>query len=432
MMMFSSESTTSLFPGVNPHQLTTSLMIPGPTPLPDSVRQALSRPAIGHRSPEFKAILKRVLPRLQKVFNTKQPVLLYTASGTGAMEAALSNTLNAGDRILCLVCGVFSQRFAEIAKTLGLRAEILAVEPGQSYNLEAVKARLTEAQTHEAHDPFKAITMIHSETSTGVLNPIEPIAQMVREYGALVIVDTVTGAVASPFHFDEWGIDVAVTGSQKGFMIPPGLAFLALSERALAAHEACQAPGFYFNFKKTLKAQAEFTTVWTPATNLIEALDVALEMIEAEGWQEVHTRHELLTQMTRAGLKALKLKPLVPECTHASRAVTSVRPPEGVSVDALRKTLKQGFGITVADGQKELKGHIFRIGHLGHVSPRDTLMTLAALEASLLHLGCDITAGAATKAAMDILLHAKSGERICCTMTCAKPKTEPATEPAMI
>ncbi|MFM7469461.1 MAG: pyridoxal-phosphate-dependent aminotransferase family protein [Vampirovibrionales bacterium] len=419
MMMLSSD-TTMLFPGVNPHQLTTHLMIPGPTPLPDAVRQALSRPAIGHRSPEFKAILKRVLPRLQRAFNTQQPVLLYTASGTGAMEAALSNTLNAGDRILCLTCGVFSQRFAEIAKTLGLRVEVLAVAPGQSYDLAAIQARLTKAQQEEAHDPFKAVTMIHSETSTGVLNPIAPIAAMVREYGALVIVDTVTGAVATPFHFDEWDVDIAVTGSQKGFMIPPGLAFLALSQRALEAHERCERPGFYFNFKKTLKAQADFTTAWTPATNLIEALDVALEMIETEGWQQVYTRHELLTQMTRAGLKALGLKPLVAECTYASRAVTSVRPPEGISVDALRKTLKQGFGITVADGQKELKGSIFRIGHLGHVSPRDTLMTLAALEASLVHLGHELQVGASTQAAMTILLNAQVGERICCTQFCAK------------
>lgn len=391
------------FLDASPNQATTHLMIPGPTPLPDAVRQTLGKPAIGHRSPEFKKILERVLPRLQRPFQTTQPVLMYTASGTGGMEAAITNVLNRGDRVLCLVCGVFSDRWAQIAKSFGMRVETLTTEPGTPHDVAALRERLTRAAQDEAGDPFKAVTMIHSETSTGVLNPIQDLCAVAKEFGLLTIVDTVTGAVAAPFEMDAWGVDVAVTGSQKGFMIPPGLAFVAVSEAGWAAHKQCAHPGFYFNFSKTLKAQQEFTTPYTPATCLIEGLDVALAMLENEGWDHVYERHCLLTQMTRRGVKAMGLEPLVKDDAYASRAVTSVLPPEGVSVDALRKTLKQAFGITVADGQKELKGKIFRIGHLGHVGPRDVLMVLAALEASLRQLGVNVPAGAGVKAATDVL-----------------------------
>jgi aspartate aminotransferase-like enzyme len=357
------------------------LMIPGPTPLPEAVRQAMARPAIGHRSPEFKAIMKRVLPGLQWAFQTRQEVLLYTASGTGAMEASLVNTLNPGDKVLGLTCGVFSARWSEVARSLGLTVLEETVPAGQPNLPETLKARLSQ------ESDIKAVMLIHSETSTGVLNPVKQLVSVVRDYGALSIVDTVTSLASAPCPVDDWGIDVAVSGSQKGFMIPPGLSFLSYSDKAWQAHQQVKHPGFYFNFTKTRKAQADFTTPYTPATHLIMALDVALQQMQAEGLEAVHDRHRLNRDAVRAGVSALGLQTLVADDTYASWAATSVLPPEGLSVGDIRAGLKQQFGLVVADGQKDLKGKIFRIGHLGHIHPRDVLTTMAALEQVLQKLG---------------------------------------------
>ena len=371
------------------------LMIPGPTPLPEAVRQAMAHPAIGHRSPEFKAIMKRVLPGLQWAFQTRNEVLLYTASGTGAMEASLINTLNPGDKVLGLTCGVFSARWSEVARSLGLNVIEDTVPAGQANLPEQLKARLA------AENDIKAVMLIHSETSTGVLNPIQDLVALVRDYGALSIVDTVTSLASAPCPVDDWGIDVAVSGSQKGFMIPPGLSFLSYSDKAWQAHQQVKNPGFYFNFTKTRKAQADFTTPYTPATHLIMALDVALQQMQAEGLEAVHTRHQKNRDAVRAGIQALGLQPLVGDDTYASWAATSVMPPDGLAVADIRAGLKQTFGIVVADGQKDLKGKIFRIGHLGHIHPRDVLTTMAALEQVLQNLGYQ-PKGSAVAAAQQI------------------------------
>jgi aspartate aminotransferase-like enzyme len=339
----------------------------------------MGRPALGHRSPEFKTVLERVFPALQNVFRTRQPVLLYTASGTGAMEAAMVNVLNPGDLVLSVCCGVFSERWAEVGEAIGCTVERLSVPPGQANLPELLEARLAQ----DTDKKIKAVTLIHSETSTGVLNPIHSLVHAVRSHGALSLVDAVTSLGASPFYFDQWGVDVAISGSQKGFMIPPGLSFLAMSERAMAVHKSCKAPGYYFNWTKTLKAQAEFTTPYTPATHLILALDEALKVMETEGMEAIWTRHHQNQLMVREGVKALGLELFVPEDIFASQAATSVLPPKGVEVSALRKHLKAEFGIIVADGQKSLKGKIFRIGHLGYIHQRDVLATLAALDKTL-------------------------------------------------
>lgn len=386
----------------------TLLMIPGPTPLPDAVREALAKPAIGHRSAEFKVILKRVFPGLQWAFQTKKDVLMYTASGTGAMEAALCNVLNPGDKILVLVCGVFSQRFAEIAKTLGIEAEELAVPMGQHNTAESLKQRLSQDTSKQ----LKAVCMIHSETSTGVLNPVKELIATVKEHGALSIVDTVTGLGSTEFDFDGWGADIAVSGSQKGFMIPPGLSFLALSDRAWKAHQETKAPGYYFNFAKYKKAQADDTTPYTPATPLITALDVALVMMQDETLPGLHKRHKLLRDMVRAGAEALGLELFVKDAQYASCAATSILPPSGVSVDAIRKELREGFGIVVADGQKELKGQIFRIGHLGHVAEREVYIVLSALEKTLTKLtGSEKYLGKAVQAAQQLNIAVTTGKQ---------------------
>lgn len=366
----------------------THLMIPGPTPLPDDVRAALAEPAVGHRSGEFKKVLERVFPKLQWVFGTKNDVFLYTSSGTGAMEAAMVNTLNPGDKIVVMVCGVFSERWAEISETLGLDVERIKVEAGEANTVESLKSVL-DADTAKT---IKAVCLTHSETSTGVLNPVKQLLEVVNTHGALSIVDTVTSIGSAQYLHDAWQCDLAVSGSQKGFMCPPGLSFLAVSEKAWKAHEQVKNPGYYFNFTKNKKAQDQSNTAYTPSTALIKGLDVALSMMHSEGLEAIWQRHAKLQAMTRAGVEALGLTPLVSNPCEASLAVTSIKQPEGVSIDDLRAGLKDRFGIIVANGQKDLKGKIFRIGHLGYVTERDTLMTLSALEAVLRDLGFNVKA----------------------------------------
>lgn len=375
------------------------LMIPGPTPLPNAVREVMSRPGIGHRSPEFKAVLKRVFPKLQQVFRTQQNVLLFTASATGAIEAAMVNTLNPGETILVLSCGVFSSRWADMAKSLGLNAQEINVPQGEANTLESLKEALA-ADTQKA---IKAVIFVHSETSTGALNHVQPMVQAIREHGALSIVDTVTGLSADAFHFDEWGVDLAISGSQKGFMMQPGLSFLAVGERALKRHQdEVKNPGFYFNFTRNIKAQGQDNTAYTPATHLILALDVSLDMMLAEGIDAMNARHHKLRNMVRAGVRAMGLNPLVEDDAHASPAVTAVLPPEGIAAPDIRKVMKERFQITLADGQAALKGKIFRIGHLGYVGEREVFMTLAALEATLVQLGHPVSPGAGLSAAQQV------------------------------
>lgn len=377
------------------------LMIPGPTPLPDAVRAALASPALGHRGAEFKEVLKRVFPALRWLFRAKNDVLLYTASGTGAMEAALCNTLNPNDRVLVLANGVFSQRWAEIGKTLGLSVEVLNVPAGEAPTPALLRSAL-EAGARAAS--FKAVLMTHSETSTSVLSPLRELAAAVRAVSpeTLVIADVVTSLGATEVDFDGWDLDIAVSGSQKGFMLPPGLSFLAYSDRAWQAHRQCRNPGFYFNFSRYQKAQAEATTPYTPATALILALDVALDMMREEGLEAIVARHRRLQCMTRAGLQAMGLELFVPDDRIASPAVTAFLPPEGLTVDAIRATLKKRFAIVIADGQKELKGKILRIGHLGHVSEREVLTVLSALEATFNELGFSVPAGQGVVAALAV------------------------------
>jgi aspartate aminotransferase-like enzyme len=376
------------------------LMIPGPTPLPEPVRAVMNAPAMGHRSAEFKEVLKRVFPNLQRIFKTENQVLLYTASGTGAMEAAMINTLNQGDRILILTNGVFSHRWVEIADTLGYVTETLDVPMGQAHQTTLLQDYLVANKDII----YKAILLTHSETSTGVSNKIAPLTEVIRASHpeALVIVDTVTSLASAEFDFDSWGIDIAVSGSQKGFMLPPGLSFLALSDRAWQAHQLCKNPGYYFNFSRYKKAQAENTTPYTPATHLILGLDVALEMMLEEGLSQIVQRHWHNRQMLRAGLKAMGLELFVKNDTHASLAVTSFSPPEGLSVNTIRQDLKTRFGIVIADGQKSLKGKIMRIGHLGYVGEREVLATLAALEAVFANLGVKVPPGAGVAAAIAV------------------------------
>ncbi|MCA9798600.1 MAG: alanine--glyoxylate aminotransferase family protein [Cyanobacteria bacterium HKST-UBA04] len=357
------------------------LMIPGPTPVPQEVLSELAYPPMGHRSGAFKDIMLAIQPKLQWLFQTQQPVFTYAASATGAMEAALVNTVNPGQTVLVLACGVFSQRWADIAKRLGIEVIEQAVEYGQPNSLSDLDAILSGPDA----DRIKAVCLIHNETSTGVINPVEAMARLIRQKtpDALIIIDTVTGLGAAPFDFDGWDIDVAVSGSQKGFMLPPGLAFLAVSQRAMQRHAQVANPGFYFNFTDNAKSVGQGQTPWTSATTLCRGLLKSLELMEDDGLDVLHDRHRLNRQITRAAIQAMGLSFLVTDEAAASPSVTSVLKPDGIEVADLRGILSNEFGLTIAAGQKHLKDGIFRIGHLGAIFPRDVFTAISAIEAVL-------------------------------------------------
>ena len=377
----------------------TFLMIPGPTPVPERVLLEIAKHPIGHRSSEFSKILESVYSDLKYVFQTKNDVIIYTSSGTGAMEAALSNIVNEGDKVLSLVIGNFSRRLAKIAKGLGADVEIIEAEAGSAIDPAVLKARLDKDTAKE----IKIVTLIQNETSTGVTNDVKALAALIKAHGALSVVDGVTSIGAIECRMDEWGIDVLITGSQKGLMIPPGLAFLAASDKALKVHEQCKRPSFYFNWTSNLKSVRENTTAFTPAVSLICGLKTALEMMKEEGLENITARHARIAGALRTALKAAGLKLFVKDEKYASNSITAVLPPDGISVPDIRKTMKKDYDIEIANGQNELKDKIFRMGTLGFVSERDAITAIGALEASLYKLGFKFEIGSGTAALIKAL-----------------------------
>lgn len=361
----------------------TFLMIPGPTPVPESVMLDIARHPIGHRSSEFSSILEEVYANLKYVFQTQNDVFIYTASGTGAMCAALENLINQGDKVLCLVIGNFGNRWAKIAQSRGAIVEKIEVEAGQIIDPEELRAKLAE----DVNKEIKLVTLTHSETSTGAANDIKTLCSIIRKHGALSVVDGVTSVCAMPCKPDEWGIDVLVSGSQKGFMVPPGLAFLTANERAWKVYEECKYPSFYFDWGAYRKSTRANSTPFTPAVNLITGLNTALRMIKDEGIENVNARHKKYALALRKALRAINLDLLVKNDENASYSITSILPPEGVSVPDIRKYLKEDFDIVVANGQNQLKDKIFRMGTLGFVCERDLIASVGALEAVLKKLG---------------------------------------------
>ena len=355
------------------------LMIPGPTPVPERVLLALAKHPIGHRSKEFSAILRRVEEGLKWVFQTKSDVHIYTSSGTGAMCSAIGNLVNQGDKVLCLIIGNFGKRWAKIAKMRGAEVIELEVPYGKAINPDDLKEILDK----DVNKEIKIVTMTHNETSTGVTNPVKELAALIKNHGAISVVDGITSLGALECRMDEWGIDVLISGYQKGFMIPPGLAFLAANDRAFEVHKKCVYPDFYFNWTDYKKNLEKDTNPWTPAVNLIVALDSALEMMKEEGLDNIFARHKENAMLLRQGIKDMGLKLFVEDEKIASYAITAVLPPEGVSVPDIRKTLKEKYDITVANGQNDLKDKIFRMGTLGFVSRRDVLTALASLKETI-------------------------------------------------
>jgi aspartate aminotransferase-like enzyme len=353
-----------------------NLRIPGPTPCPPEVLAAMARPMIDHRGPEFAALQEGILPRLKSAFQTKGDVLIVTASGTGGLESAIVNTLSPGDRVLAVSIGNFGERFAQIARAYGADVTTLRFESGAAADPDQIARAL-------AADPsIKAVLVTHNETSTGVTNPLEQIAAAVRPSGALILVDAISSLTSIPVKSDAWGLDVVVSGSQKGWMVPPGLVFVSMSERAWQAYERATMPRYYFDLRLYRDSIARGQTPQTPAVSLYFALDAALDMLEAEGWESIYTRHQSCADLTRRGAKRLGLELLADE-RFASNTVTAVKLPPGVDVSRLRKTMREQHGVVVAGGQGALSGKIIRIGHLGLVNEEDMRATLDALEQAL-------------------------------------------------
>jgi aspartate aminotransferase-like enzyme len=375
------------------------LMIPGPTPVPEQALLALAKHPIGHRSGDFSKIMAQVTADLKWLHQTQNDLLILTASGTGAMEAGIVNFLSPGDRVLVGCNGKFGERWAEVCDAYGVNAQRISAPWGQPLDPEQFR----EALEADSQKEIKAVIITHSETSTGVLNDLETINRHVKAHGeALIIVDAVTSLGAANVPVDEWGLDVVGSGSQKGYMIPPGLGFVTVSARAWEAYKTAKLPRYYLDLGKYRKDAAKNTTPFTPPVNMFYALQATLGMMRAEGLEGIFGRHHRLTQATRAAVKGLGL-PLYAADTAASPAITAVAP-EGVDSEAIRAIVKKRFDIVMAGGQDALKGKIFRIGHLGFVSDRDILTAIAALEAALQELGYEaFTPGASITAAAKVL-----------------------------
>ena len=359
-----------------------TLMIPGPTPVPESVLKAMGRHPIGHRSGDFQAVVQRTTEQLKWLHQTQSDVLVITGSGTAAMEAGIINTLSRGDRVLCGDNGKFGERWVKVARAYGLEVEVIKAEWGQPLDPEAFR-RALEADSTKA---IKAVILTHSETSTGVINDLETIARHVKAHGtALTIADCVTSLGATDVPMDAWGVDVVASGSQKGYMLPPGLSFVAVSERAWQAYERSDLPKFYLDLGPYRKTAAKNSNPFTPAVNLYFGLEAALEMMQKEGLEAIFTRHARHRSAAQAGMKAIGL-PLFAAEGHGSPAITAVAP-DGIDAEQLRKAVKDRFDILLAGGQDHLKGKVFRIGHLGYVCDRDVLTAVSAIEATLQSLG---------------------------------------------
>lgn len=371
------------------------LMIPGPTPVPEAALLALAKHPIGHRTSEFSNILAEVTANLKWLHQTESDVLMLTASGTGAVEAGIINFLSPGDRVLVGCNGKFGDRWGEVAEAYGLQVEKITAEWGQPLD----PAVFAEKLAADKDKQIKAVILTHSETSTGVLNDLEAIVGHVKEHGeALMILDAVTSLGAYNVPMDTLGIDVIASGSQKGYMIPPGLGFVAVSAKAWEAYKTAKLPKYYLDLGKYRKSTAKNTTPFTPPVNLIVALHATLKMMKEEGLESIFARHQRLTQATREAVKALNL-PLFAADNCASPAITSVAP-DRVDAEQIRSILKKKFDIALAGGQDHLKGKIFRIGHLGFVSDRDILSAIGALEVALRELGYEgFTPGAGVAAA---------------------------------
>ena len=370
------------------------LMTPGPTPVPPEVLAALAQPVVHHRGPDFRPVYERCLARAREVFRTESDVLLFAASGTGGMDSTVANVCSPGERVLVVSAGYFGERWAAIANAYGCAVETLAYEPGETPQPDDLAARLDEL------GETKVVFLTQSETSTGVVADLAPLAAAAKDAGALVAVDAVSSLGAVPCETDGWGLDVVVSGSQKALMTPPGITLVSVSDEAWPAVSRSTSQRFYFDWQRTRDAQAKLDAAFTPAVSLVVALDVALGLLLDQGLEAVFEHHVRLGRACREGLKALGLELFSPDDDSAA-VVTAARAPDGVDATDVVLTLRDRFGITIANGQGELKGKIFRIGHIGYFDVFDITTALAAVELALADAGAMIERGVAVTRALE-------------------------------
>ena len=358
-----------------------NLRIPGPIPVPDDILEAMAQPMINHRGPEFKDLLYRVTDRLKRVFETESDVYVLTGSGTGAMEAAIINTLSPGDKVLNVSVGVFGNRFGEIAEVYGADVTTLSFPFGTAVDTDMLRNAL------KAEPEIKAVLVTHNETSTGVTNDLEAIAQAVKvDSERLLLVDGISSVCSLPLQTDAWQCDVVVTASQKGWMLPPGLAFISFSETAWRAHTTARMPRFYFDLSAYKRYYEIGQPPYTPAVSIAFALDLALEKILDEGIGSVFERHASIGQMTRDSVRGLGLS-LFPDESIASNTITAINIPEGVDAGKLLALMREEHGVVLAGGQQSMSGKIFRIGHMGLCSAKDIQEVIDALAVVLPEIG---------------------------------------------
>jgi aspartate aminotransferase-like enzyme len=370
------------------------LLAPGPTPVPPEVLEAMARPLIHHRTKDFEDLFEEVRSGLSWLYQAGGDVITLAASGSGGMEATVSNLLSPGDSALVVEGGKFGERWTKICRAYGVEADVISIEPGRSAGADEVGARL-KAGVH------KAVFVQASETSTGAKHDVQAIAGAVRETSpdTLIAVDAITALGVYDLRPEEWDLDVVIAGSQKAMMLPPGLAFVWLSERAWAVTQSAKLPRYYFDLAIERKSQSKNTTAWTPAISLIAGLKVALDMMQKEGLADIFARHARLARATRAGLRALNLE-IFPR-DLLSESVSAVHVPGGIEGKVVPKLMQSEQGITIAGGQGDLSGKIFRIGHMGYVDESDVLAVLGGLEAVLGGLGHGLEKGAGLAAAQE-------------------------------
>jgi aspartate aminotransferase-like enzyme len=372
------------------------LVTPGPTPVPPEVLQAMSAPIVHHRARDFRVVLARLLERLPEIFRTENDVLLFAASGSGAMESAVANLCSPGDRVLVVSAGHFGERWAEIAARYGCDVVHLAYEWGETPSPDDIGAKLAEG------GGAKAVFLTHCETSTGVVTDVRAIAERAQPAGALTVVDAISSLGAIRLETDEWGIDVVVSGSQKALMTPPGLALASVSPAALEAAVTAASPRFYFDWERARKylgkrpPEAQFT----PAISLVLGLDAAVSLLLDEGVEAAFDRHVRLGRACRAGVKAMGLELFSPD-EDRSAVVTAIRMPDGVDGQDIVRFLREREGVTIAGGQGDLRGSVVRIGHIGYVDVFDLTTALAGLEVALAETGADVERGVTVTAALE-------------------------------
>jgi alanine-glyoxylate transaminase/serine-glyoxylate transaminase/serine-pyruvate transaminase len=376
------------------------LQIPGPTNVPDRVLRAMDNPTMDHRGPDFGLLGKQILEKVKTVFKTTQPVIIYPASGTGAWEAALVNTLSPGDTVLMCETGQFASLWREMAGRLSIKTDLIETDWRRGADVPGIEARLRADTTHT----IKAVCVVHNETSTGATSRIEEVRRAMDAVGhpALLLVDTISSLGSIDYRHDEWGVDVTVAGSQKGLMLPPGLSFNAVSEKALKASELAKLPRSFWDWKPMLASNATGYFPYTPATNMLYALDTALDMLLEEGLENVFARHDRHAEATRRAVRAWGLEIQCEDPRHYSSALTAVRLPEGHSANALRAAILERFNMSLGNGLGRLNDRVFRIGHLGDFSDLALTGTLTGVEMGLRIAGVPSKSGG-VQAAMDYL-----------------------------